>query len=604
MEYLSELTIDSTMTIRARVYQEGYFPGPIQTNTYIINDQSEHPIIAITTNPPNLWDEHTGIYVRGPIADPNDRWDKRANWWQDWEKPAHLEYFNTDNEEWFDTDIKIKIFGGYTRSDPKKSFTILKKYFNREVFESKPQIQKFDGFILRSTRLNRPNELIYEINLKEDSKVDIQAYKHVRVYLNGKYWGLYNLMERKNDEFIEMNHGYSNIDMIEGITVSQGPWVGDISVVDGSLDNYLELLEYTNDNDLSNDENFNLIREWIDIENFIDFWIYEIFISKNDQVNIRFWRPKESTGIWRWISFDLDYLRGYEENTLQRIYNEYPAYWWWLLGSYLRNIDFRNEFINRFSDLLNTRFHQKNLMPLFLKIESSIADELEKDLIRWQDNNYNSNVYNWHYDWMIDFINERVSYVRDDILETFNIEKHVNLQLENSDTTFGKISLNSITINEPQWEGIYFKDIPVILVAVPNDSGMFIGWADSTGIISYSDSLEIALESDQYLKAMFALNTSLDPNTDIVPEAYNLHQNYPNPFNNVTLVRFDLPETTKVKLTIYNSIGQKIETVINSKMVAGKHSVLLNAKNYSSGIYYYQLLTSEFKHTKKMILLR
>ena len=216
---------------------------------------------------------------------------------------------------------------------------------------------------MRSTRLNRPNELVYEINLEEGNRVDIQAYKYVTVYLNGEYWGLYNLMERKNDEFIEMNHGYSNIDMIEGITISQGPWMGDIAVVDGNMDNYLELLEYTDGTDLSDNENFDLIREWIDIENFIDFWIYEIFFSKNDQVNIRFWRPRELTGKWRWISFDFDYLRGYEDDTLQRIYNEYPAYWWWLLASYLKNTDFRNQFINRFSDLLNTRFQSKNLMP-------------------------------------------------------------------------------------------------------------------------------------------------------------------------------------------------------------------------------------------------
>jgi uncharacterized protein YlxW (UPF0749 family) len=86
--------------------------------------------------------------------------------------------------------------------------------------------------------------------------------------------------------------------------------------------------------------------------------------------------------------------------------------------------------------------------------------------------------------------------------------------------------------------------------------------------------------------------------------AHELSQNYPNPFNPVTTISFTLPETNSVKLSTYNSLGEKIEELINEVKEAGTHTINFNAERLSSGTYYYTIESNNFTQTKKMILLK
>ena len=89
-----------------------------------------------------------------------------------------------------------------------------------------------------------------------------------------------------------------------------------------------------------------------------------------------------------------------------------------------------------------------------------------------------------------------------------------------------------------------------------------------------------------------------------LPEGYALAQNYPNPFNPTTTINFSLGKPSNVKLTVYNLLGQKVATVIDRPMSAGRHTVVFDAKQYGSGIYFYQLEAGEFKSYKRMMLIK
>jgi len=89
-----------------------------------------------------------------------------------------------------------------------------------------------------------------------------------------------------------------------------------------------------------------------------------------------------------------------------------------------------------------------------------------------------------------------------------------------------------------------------------------------------------------------------------IPQGFNLAQNYPNPFNPSTTIEFSLPEGGYVNLTIYNSIGEEVATLVNGYRDVGIYKVNFDASNLSSGIYYYRLTANSFKKIKKMILLR
>jgi len=107
---------------------------------------------------------------------------------------------------------------------------------------------------------------------------------------------------------------------------------------------------------------------------------------------------------------------------------------------------------------------------------------------------------------------------------------------------------------------------------------------DFDGTLNYSDIVEVELNQ--------------------IPEEFALYQNYPNPFNPSTTIKFDVPAAAYINVSIYNSIGEKVATVVNEQMETGTHSVRFDASNLASGIYIYRLTANDQVFTNKMILIK
>ena len=109
-------------------------------------------------------------------------------------------------------------------------------------------------------------------------------------------------------------------------------------------------------------------------------------------------------------------------------------------------------------------------------------------------------------------------------------------------------------------------------------------------------------------------SNNLSPDTDIlnvpseilenIPYAFSLSQNYPNPFNPSTKIEFNIPETGLTKLTIFNTLGQTVQVLVDEIRNAGTHSVTFDASSFSSGVYFYRLEFDGKSITNKMILLK
>jgi hypothetical protein len=91
---------------------------------------------------------------------------------------------------------------------------------------------------------------------------------------------------------------------------------------------------------------------------------------------------------------------------------------------------------------------------------------------------------------------------------------------------------------------------------------------------------------------------------NIIPNVFALNQNHPNPFNPITEISFSLPKACNVELIVYNITGQKVTALLDAPFDVGNHSVLWDASNAASGVYFYQIKAGEFTETKKMILLK
>jgi hypothetical protein len=103
---------------------------------------------------------------------------------------------------------------------------------------------------------------------------------------------------------------------------------------------------------------------------------------------------------------------------------------------------------------------------------------------------------------------------------------------------------------------------------------------------------------------MYVLSPCEVPESQTVPLEFSLHQSYPNPFNPSTTIRYALPHRTHVMLTVFNTLGQHVATLVNGEVEAGYHEVRFDASGLASGVYFYRLQTGDFVATKRLIVLR
>jgi hypothetical protein len=98
--------------------------------------------------------------------------------------------------------------------------------------------------------------------------------------------------------------------------------------------------------------------------------------------------------------------------------------------------------------------------------------------------------------------------------------------------------------------------------------------------------------------------TAIDDMSNAIPFEFALNQNHPNPFNPTTIINYELPITNYIELTVYNTLGQKVATLVNKRQQAGLHQVEWNASEFSSGVYYYKIEAGKLTETRKMVYLK
>ena len=118
------------------------------------------------------------------------------------------------------------------------------------------------------------------------------------------------------------------------------------------------------------------------------------------------------------------------------------------------------------------------------------------------------------------------------------------------------------------------------------------------------DSGTISLNSG-FIPALDAISTPNDNSAPDLPTRFSLSQNYPNPFNPSTKIQFGLPQTSRVRLEVFNSIGARVAVLIDGDLGAGSHTVTFQANSFASGMYFYTLAANgRTISTKKMILIK
>lgn len=369
----------------------------VATATYITGVEHTIPVMNISVNKSDLYDFNTGIYADGPGY--GEEWPhKDANFWKDWTKNAHVELF--DGDKGFSTDCGLRIFGGYSRNEEKKSFRLKFRgvYGNPKLdydfFDEGESIELKD-LVLRSgsqdyNRCMIRDEFFTGLLGSKSPTLLTQSYRPVALYINGEYFGLYYMRDKIDKNFVarklDLPNDSINIIMSKGYN-EEGPKTA-----------YNELIKYVQTHDMTNKENYTYIKNLVDLQGLIDYKLGEMYSGNTDVGNIRYVRSTApgSDRKWHFVFYDLDaswvgykpsaeYYFSMGGSAADANVTHHNI----LINKLLANKEFRALFLERLSYHLTNTFSTENATAVFDELVERIRPEMKLNCERWPKLSYN-----------------------------------------------------------------------------------------------------------------------------------------------------------------------------------------------------------------------
>lgn len=589
------LTITSSKVLKARVFANGYLPSQQKVNTYFFGVNHVTPIISVVTDNNNLYGNN-GIF---------------DNWWEDWQKPAYVEYFDstTAHNIVFSQHSGMQIDGGAggSRSQPQHSFRLElgnsvlgEGSINYTIIPGRPNRNKYSNFYLR----NGSNQYLV-LPYKDAAQVKMMcdetngyytAWRPVSVYINGEYFGLYELREKTDDEYFKTLEDADSVDIL-----SLSYWYGGVlrstlGCPPDSFYNSYAALNALNTNDTAY---WNNADRYVDMQYYVDYIIGQSWMANTDwpQNNIKIYRSEKTNRRWRFCTIDqelalapnswtdcyfdhIDYLLNQDPNN---IYINI-----WLKG--MQNGRFKNYFINRFADVMNTAYLNSRLQSIENWFYSQTVTEMPKEFARWGDPNnvpgQMNDFQNNHATFNSQLL-ERTSVVREDIVDNFNLPNQVDLTINVYPAGAGKIRISTIEPTTYPWQGIYFNGVPVKIEAIANTGYFFTNWADN-GLVSdtlapvFNDTLDIStINFDAY----FGVDSLTGINTQATKFAN--FTVYPNPAkSNLTLRYSGTTPYTNLSFQIVDLTGRLVQ---QQNMVNVANTTTIDINQLTGGVYILRL---------------
>lgn len=485
--YTNPIKIDSTTVIRAASVLPGHLVSEVTNRTFFIDVEHTIPVFSLSVDG---FDEY---YLNEDNNVTNA------------EIFAQVEFFATDTARTFREDVGLCLAGGGSRRHRQKSISIHtraeygSKWMDYKMFPQR-DAERYRGMVLRNSGNSVPkiyfkDLFMQTVSAQNNTHIDYLAGRPVAAYVNGKYWGLYNVREKKCNHYYERNHGVDgdSIDILigEGMYVQRG---SDIA--------YRELSYFVQTADLTTPENYAKAESLIDINNIIDYYIAEMFSGNTDWPinNTRYWREIDG-GKWRWLLFDMDH--GYRKRKAKldgiryglgenlhhdESYSERMLDATAIIRNLMKNETFKNKFINRFADLLNTNFKTENTIALLTEMKKPYEIEVPKHIERWRPLTKRhvdlKNIERWKtgIEDVETFLTERPDSMYKFINDYFSLGGTKEITLNVEDSKGGKIQVNSITPNSYPFTGKYFMNAPFQVTAIPKEGYRFVKWeGDVTG---------------------------------------------------------------------------------------------------------------------------
>ena len=369
--YKSPLSLSKTTVLKVMALEDKKFSSEVQTYNYVINEDHQMDVFMLSMDPSDF---------KALQANPSAL---------SFEKAAFASLYEQNGSS-FEIPCGIKLFGGSARYLNKKSYALkFKKEYgagklNYQVFSNR-DYSSYDSLVLRSGSQDFEHALIRDVLmtglLDGQTSVLVQAYKPVVLYINGNYYGVYNLRERIDDSFISNRQNVSK-DTTNIIKI-------DREVRSGSIKSYDELLNYLGTHNMALQENYDYIKTIVNVQDIADFWIAETWATNNDIVNTRYYQNAYfDNNRWHAIMFDMDYAM-YNVGHNYFAFSTDPegmtehGYSTTILRNLLKNREFRALYLERIGYQLKNVWNSERVLARIDELYKLYYPEMERNQKRW-----------------------------------------------------------------------------------------------------------------------------------------------------------------------------------------------------------------------------
>lgn len=634
LAYNEQFLIDRTLMVTAKAFKQGFESIEESKAFYIIDNNSEIGILNIDSKPENLWDDMYGIYVSGINGALDYCNEELNNWNQSWERPCQISLYDADGSLAFDVNAGMKIGGACSRNLKMKSFNIFMRkneYGEDRIFHpifGDSNVSDFKRIKIRNGGTDW-NEMLFRdgmnsLLLKNTVDLDILDYRPVKVYLNGNYWGVYGIREMFSKHYAESHHGVSP----DSLDILGDPYGPRQNIREGDRDRYDEMTSFLASNTLSNNENYQIIQDYIDIDEYLNYHIAQIYLANFDWPgnNVRIWRDRNN-GKFRWMMFDTDASSGWSQwgpgvatathNTLQHAINEEPANMFvpgfteWpngaestlLFRQMLENDNFKNEFIQRTCSFRELIYNKDRVNAMTDSVAAMLRPEIQEHINMWLGNDefgvgipcqgsmseWESSVSNYK-----NFFANRSLFILTFYQTTLGLGPRFKLKFNINELSNGHIKIHSNNMQVPYgYEGEYFRNIPITITAVPEEGYFFSHW-EETG--ETNATIHFVSNADFTLTPVFS---------DVPVSVSNVERFqfrlFPNPASdNIKII---LPEKVSdpSSITIYNCFSQVL--LHNSYNDANLKAVeYIDLTGFSSGVYFLEYRFGQERSISKFVV--
>ena len=482
----SSINLKSTSILRAKTFSNSRLSSKVVTSTYFIAERKfTLPVVSIVTNQANLSDNTIGIYVVGTNGITGKGSDTPVNWNQDWDRPVNFELYDTTNICRLNQELDISISGGWSRLNSQKSLKISpRNKFGEnklpyDIFAATKPNRKYKDIQLRNSGNDFGYSMMRDAFMQSliinRMDLDYLAYEPAICFMNGVYYGIQNLRERSSKDYLYSNYGYEE-EEIQLLESGEIPYEA----------SYKVLSTYIQNNDPSKSEVYNRVCEMMDVDNYINYMISQIYYGNTDWPanNVKIWK-KKSGGKWRWILYDTDFgynmfnNNQYNHNTLLFALGEilpltYANVEWstLLLRRLLLNKSFKNKFIDRFSVQLSSTFETKRVNHIMDSLAVKIQNEIVFHKAKWGSSRSLSadivNMKNFSTNRptsMLNFISAR--FFNSAIIQTIKLSSNISN---------AALKFNNEKLIESDVLLKYFNNNPIALEALPVKGYKFKNW--------------------------------------------------------------------------------------------------------------------------------